>query len=462
MARNVVLLCLDTVRYDYFVQYAEELQAIADTSLSECRTASTWSVPSHASMFTGQPPSEHGYHSATPAFDQLDRDDTFLAEIDDHRLVGVSANPYTSPIFGFDRLFDEFYHVESSILYPDGLSPAKFWHQSDADDWTRYFEFLESCIEHDRTVKSIANGVASQAEKLFEELPISKPFDDGCERILSRIDSELNRSDEPTFVFANVMDAHGPLTNVRGYDRSIISGKHRNSSPEVNPLATNLDKEFEEKREEIKAYRELYAAAVEYTTRKVVDFCSSLSDDTAVVVTSDHGEQLDDVAGKRRFGHITPDLTEELLHVPLVIVNADLTLDESDPVSHLDLGELVTSIAGETEFRRERPIAAEVAGLGVAHPPEDHEDFDYWNRTSRCVYLDSATGKYVWDSLGNASYYERDGKGNYALKRSGGSEILPSEVTNVFTTDIDDVRTESQTGGVEGSVKSKLEELGYL
>jgi hypothetical protein len=46
-------------------------------------------------------------------------DDTFLSNIDDFQCVGVSANPYASPIFGFDEIFDDFYHVESSTLYAE-------------------------------------------------------------------------------------------------------------------------------------------------------------------------------------------------------------------------------------------------------------------------------------------------------------------------------------------------------
>jgi len=41
MSRRVVLLYLDTVRHDHFERHGEDLQAVADVSLEECRTAST-------------------------------------------------------------------------------------------------------------------------------------------------------------------------------------------------------------------------------------------------------------------------------------------------------------------------------------------------------------------------------------------------------------------------------------
>lgn len=461
MPRNVVLLCLDTVRYDYFDQYADELLATADISFSECRTASTWSVPSHASMFTEILPHEHGYHSATPSFDNLDCEETFLSDLDGFRSVGISANPYASPIFGFDSLFDEFEHITSSMSFADGLSPSKFWHESSTEDWTRYIEFLKSCLQHDYPARSLANGASSQVEKLFQNLPIAKPFDDGCKRVLSHIRSALGETSQPTFVFANIMDAHGPLANVRGYDQSLISDEHQGYAPDIDALSLNMDDSFDEYGDEIAAYRDLYAAAVEYTTRQVAKFCRRVDDDTAVIVTADHGEQLVDDPEKHRFGHITPDVTEPLLHVPLVVVNADLSTDESEPISHLDLGNLVTAIATETEFKRHQPIAAEVAGLGVAHPPMDHENLNYWDRVSRCVYLESGDSKYVWDSLSIASHYERNDD-EYILESEGELDLLPADSTKPFHTDIEDVETREESKDLDAEVESQLEELGYL
>jgi arylsulfatase A-like enzyme len=461
MARNVVLLCLDTVRYDYFERYANELQSVADRSFDECRTASTWSVPSHASIFTEALPNEHGFHSATPAFSELDRKETFLSELDDFRCVGVSANPYASSIFGFDGLFDEFYHVESSTPYVEGLSPSKFWHESSTDSWTRYLEFLASCARHGHPLKSLGNGIASQTEKLFQKLPLPKPFDDGCKQILSRTRRVLEESEQPTFAFVNIMDAHGPLTNVRGYDQSLITDEHRNSAPDIDALSMNIDDTFDEHGSDIAAYRDLYAAAVEYITRQVTEFCERLADDTAVIITADHGEQLDDTTNERRFGHVTPDMSEKLVHVPLALINTDLSVDESTPISHLDIGNLVTAIATETEFERESAIAVEVAGLGVAHPPTEHKDFDYWNRVSRCAYINDCYDKYVWDSHGEARHYVRM-NGEYVLENKGGFELVPVDATIPFTTNIEDVNTDNGATDVEGTVESQLEELGYL
>lgn len=136
-------------------------------------------------------------------------------------------------------------------------------------------------------------------------------------------------------------------------------------------------------------------------------------------------------------------------------------MDESVPISHLDLGNLVTAIATETKFEKEPPIAVEVAGLGVAHPPTDHKDFDYWNQVSRCAYVNDGCDKYIWDSHGKARHFER-ANGEYVLKHEGGFELVPTDATAPFATGIEDVDTDNGTTDVEGAVESQLEELGYL
>jgi len=84
VTRNVVLLCLDTVRKDYYDEYAPPLRAQADTMLKRCYASSGWSMPSHASIFTGQLPHVHGISPReTFSFGSLTPADTFLRELPD-------------------------------------------------------------------------------------------------------------------------------------------------------------------------------------------------------------------------------------------------------------------------------------------------------------------------------------------------------------------------------------------
>jgi arylsulfatase A-like enzyme len=99
--RNVVVICLDTVRQDYFEQHATELPSRADVRYSNCRAPSSWTVPSHASFLTGTLPHEHGAHAYNTTFERISEEETFLGDLD-HRTLCVSANPYVSSAFGAD------------------------------------------------------------------------------------------------------------------------------------------------------------------------------------------------------------------------------------------------------------------------------------------------------------------------------------------------------------------------
>jgi hypothetical protein len=62
MIRSVALLCLDTVRKDYYDECSTRLRSRAETTLERCYAASGWSMPSHANIFAGELPYEHGIH----------------------------------------------------------------------------------------------------------------------------------------------------------------------------------------------------------------------------------------------------------------------------------------------------------------------------------------------------------------------------------------------------------------
>jgi hypothetical protein len=69
MDTNVVLIILDACRSDYLFEYASKINQLGGSNLVFNRTVapSRWSLPSHASLVTGVPPSKHG--ACTPLDD---------------------------------------------------------------------------------------------------------------------------------------------------------------------------------------------------------------------------------------------------------------------------------------------------------------------------------------------------------------------------------------------------------
>lgn len=487
MTRNVVLIVLDTVRKDTFDRYAKRLREASGTSFEQCRAASSWSVPSHTSMFTGTLPHEHGIHAerfdAGFSFQNLPRSETFLTDLPDHRAVGLSANAYINTLFEFDHLFAEFHdfsigsHTNES-LFPDGLTVQNYMKTTDEDHAVRrYLGFLRACAGHDHPAKSLANGVWSQIGHRYKRLPLPEFVDDGASAITRTGCKSLTSGEEPVFTFVNVMDAHTPLRNLTQYDRSLHSVPNTWSSNELNKW--ELNREGAATDAYTSNYRELYGAAIDYLDRRVTEFVEAVQagtdHETTFIITADHGHNLGYPAENGLFHH-TGSMSEGLLHVPLEILNPPEGFPEREDryISHLELGELVRRLAHEEPFDdalvRER-IPAETVGLlgeGDGTWGLDFGEAEYarWNRMIRVVY--KGTTKYEWDSLGNCVEWALDPDRPCWQERiaEGDAVDLLAFAEGSFDVAIEtykrQVTKREQDMDFDDDVKSQLKRLGYL
>jgi arylsulfatase A-like enzyme len=134
---NVVLITLDTIRADHLSCYGYErptsphLDHLASegTRFDAFVNASSWTLPSHASLFTGLSPTTHGAHYAAggavsldQAIDQKgpfgafrvdalpDQAETLAERLADagYATGGVGAGPWLKPAFGLAQGFDTY------------------------------------------------------------------------------------------------------------------------------------------------------------------------------------------------------------------------------------------------------------------------------------------------------------------------------------------------------------------
>ena len=485
-ARNVALIVLDTVRKDYFDEYAPRLRALSDSSFENARAASSWSVPSHTSIFTGELPSDHGVHSesfdADFSFAGIDTDETFLADLPEYRTVAFSANSYLTPPFGFDAWFDEYHdfsigsHTAES-LFNEALSVQEYMKKTDEPEaWKRYLGFLEECLEHERPVKSFANGVWSQVGPKAKSWPVPELVDDGAKRISELVvESGANKGRSPLFLFANYMDAHTPLRNLVQHDTTMHDVPHSWSSRELNKWELNHDGKATA--EYARNYRDVYAASIDYLDRKVAaaiqEFRRETDGETTVVVVSDHGHNLGYEADEKQFHH-TASMTEGILHTPLEIVNPPegWPAEVTDHFSHVDLGDLLVSLArGEPfseELLRETVVSETVGLLGAQNATWgrdfSEEEYAFWNRMMRVAY-DGET-KYQWNSLGETYEYRLDPDRPSCQEEVARDVPIPAAALEPFAVELDTYKREAaaddQEMDFDEGVQEQLKELGYL
>jgi arylsulfatase A-like enzyme len=344
---NILFIVLDTVAADHLRLhgYHRPTSATIDQLASRgirfnhAQATSSWTLPSHASMFTGRWPHElsAGWH--TP----LDGAVPTLAEFLGSRgyaTAGFAANYwYCASDSGLGRGFTTYrdyifpeltaFHLAVLVDRPvDGLQAA-----GQFVDERLGFPFLKQATQ--------ALWWRFKAERKPAEV-VNQEFLDWLSRRPS--------PERPFFAFLNYFDAHYPY-------QLPTTGMHRFASKprddRENDLIQNwfpLDKR-ELSPDQIAFVRDSYDDCVahldEYLGRLIDELESRrVLDQTWVIIAADHGESFGEHAGV--FCHGT-SLYQTELHVPLVILpptGARRNQVVAEPVSLRDLAATVVDLAG--------------------------------------------------------------------------------------------------------------------
>jgi arylsulfatase A-like enzyme len=304
-ARQVLVLSLDTLRADHLSLYGYEratspaLEALAReaTLYTRAQAAAPWTLPSHASMFTGLYPYEHGAH--------------------------------TWPIEDLAALADRGWNDLNNVgpLEPHHLTLAEAFAQEG---------FATGAIVANMAFMDARFGVAQG----FDDYDQGRaPVDDVSARALAWIDAH---AEEPFFLFVNYMDTHRPY-NCTPRDGAWPSGaEHGNVLVPLTPLVLDLAEEVPP---------ELLTAAVDQYDTAIANLDEGLGrlfdalrarghyDDMLIVVTSDHGEYL----GEHRLLEHSKDVYQGALHVPLLVKTRGQSAPAVDDelISHVHLAGLV-------------------------------------------------------------------------------------------------------------------------
>lgn len=325
---NVLLIVLDTVRaanlslYGYGRETTPYLKRMSRSGVVFERAISPapWTLPSHASFFTGRHPHEMSANWHTP----LDRNDPTLAEFLSRRgyLTGgfVANTVYCNHEQGIDRGF---------ISYRD--YPLSFGQLMDS------LTLVNIAGNHNRLRGLIRS----------DELLNRQSAEEINRKFLSWLPA---RSDRPFFAFLNYFDAHEPYLPPPPFDRKFGPGrKSRYNTPLyhvdwVNAANRRLPEWAHQ--EEIDAYD----GAIAYLDRQLEALFEELRrqglfDRTAIIITSDHGEEFSE-HGLYSHGK---SLYWPSVHVPLLIhYPAGGTAGQriSQPVTTRDLPATIMALLG--------------------------------------------------------------------------------------------------------------------
>ena len=402
MGPNVLLIVLDTARADALEPYGAPAGAspvIADLARRgtavQGRATACWTVPSHASIFTGLMPRAAGLarapggtpHGCRPVLEaQRER---LLAEVmrrAGYETRGITTNLWLTEASGFATGFETFEEVETDRqgkLHADSLRDRVAW-----------------------------AGEALRARA-----------DDGAARaaaILERWAGE--RRERPFFWFVNLVECHSPYLPPKPYNdlgpiERLRAAEDARRYLTLGAIWQACAGGLEVPHEALERMRHLYASAVrvldDWVGRALESLdANGLLDETLVIVCSDHGENFGD---QGLMGHAF-SLDERLTRVPLVVAGPGAP--ESDaPLSLAAIPRVAAQAAGVVGHPYGEGAPAPGIGLAQFDPPAPRDD-PRWNEALRAWGL----GEEVKDRLAEPLAAATDGR--WKLVVQGASERL--------------------------------------
>jgi len=297
---NIVVIVMDTARQDRLSCYGYEREtsprldelAASGTLYANAYSTSSWTGPGHASLFTGLHSVTHG---TTQESWDMDEGLTTFAEVlseRGYRTVGVVENAMLSSDQGYSQGFAEYY---------ESWQGKRKWSR---DSGQAVVDFR----------KALDGGAPGQ----------------------------------PFLVFVNLIAPHSPYNPPRQFRSSFVT------RPEMR-IDSTMWREYYTGRvtfsdDEITHLNELYDAEILYTDHLVGEMIDELVqrdlwDDTVLIVTSDHGENIGD---HEHMDHLF-SLFETTTKIPFIVRQPELFgagVVENAPVQLTDVFPTVLEIAG--------------------------------------------------------------------------------------------------------------------
>lgn len=338
--RNFVMISIDTLRADRLGCYGSpretspNLDAFAARSLrfADCTAAATNTTPSHMSMFTGLCPGSHRVFNVRP--------DDALTE---QGYLPPELLPRTVPLLA-ERLSDAGF---ATTAFTDG-------------------GFLTEEMQFDRGFET------------FVATP--ETIDSKVDRVLDWLATADH--DRRQFLFVHTYEVHGPylppvehdLFTDDAYDGPLraqlesLRGRELGGLDHMGEFSPGAKSTPDEGR----FFSDLYDGGIRFTDAELARLLDALAtspwkDETAILVTSDHGEEFGEHGG---YSHAT--LYQTVVHVPFLLhvpgVAAGVV---HTPISGLDVTPTVLDVLG-------LPAAELSDGVSVFDPPpRDREILAY-------------------------------------------------------------------------------------
>lgn len=307
---NVILISLDTLRADRLgaYGYSRDTSPTIDALANEGAifynhvSVSSWTLPTHVSIFSGLYPTTHG---VTRDGMKIGKDTDLMAEVlarSGYRTFAFTGGHYVGKRYGFDRGFE-------SYLNSDGMT-----------------------IDSKRGFYSSIKLTMQKVKELSKE--------------------------ERFFIFLHTFDIHCPYNPPEPYYSLFKSDGA--ATIEADKCGVTFYNKRGVSKEEALYISDRYDGSIRWADdnlKLLLDFLKSedLYDNTIIIITSDHGEEF---LEHGQIGH-QESLHRELLMTPLIITGPGVKRSKiASPVSQIDILPTLLDLIKVT-------IPADVQGLSL-------------------------------------------------------------------------------------------------
>lgn len=496
---NVIIILIDTLRADHLSCYGYEHrttpcidQIAAEGVLYEkAISPAAWTPPAHASLFTGAYPSRHGVDRSHLVLDPTLLPLPEVLRNHGYRTYGVSSNYWLSRETRFDRGFDHFVHSWQLVQAGGANAPLQRQHRKHA--------LGLDTLPHDPQKRGIGHIFSHTLNSLYERATQTlrrtlHAYDDGAWRVnyqVRRWISEWRRHEQPFFAFLHYMEPHIRYAAPgRYHTMHLPTNLQRQRVNKVNQDPWRyLTGQIEMDEEDFFILKGLYDGEISYVDARVGQLYTLLREhgllqDTLLILTSDHGENL----GEHGLMDHAYCLYDTLLHVPLIVCGPTEFLPGqriTQQVQTLDLFPTILNITGIDDkevwsqvqgrdlfpatLRRE-PERQALAEYLEPQPPlsvlqKRYPGFDgaRYNRTLRAIRTEQY--KYVWASDGQDECYDLSvdphEEQNLIARQATKARQLRAILEEKLGTFTPTVLTQESLDLDQVTLK-RLEQLGYL
>ena len=472
---NVFLAVMDAVRPDHLSCYGHTRRTTPNIDIlaqeavlfENAFSAAPWSPPSHASMFTGMYPSQHGVLGKNL---YLDEEIPTVAEIfssKGYKTLGICVNDWVSSKTGLDRGFDKF--ISHAYMHRGYRGYIKRWAPRLSLDWILF------CLETD--IKFLMHNWSHEAE-VFQEIK---------KWILNS-----QKRNKPFFIFVNYFDAHTPYVAPQPFQEKFQRVYNHKVDLEKISDAFNsrhgypyIAKEIEVSEEEwdvLKSWYDGSIAYIDFFLGKLFDYLKEreLYDDTFTVITSDHGESF----GEHQLANHVFCLYDTLLHVPLVIRSPEptsggkkisnivsnidifptlldiLDMKSKSKISGVNLLPFDNRIYHKYVFAEYGPPVADITALKRMSPNVESSLCNKYNKNLKCIRSDSF--KYIITSDEKEELYNLEKDPDESRNVLAEFPEKAEELKSLLTSQLKARPFHKRVSAFDDEMKRRLQELGYF